>query len=352
MPNLPHDHLHKITFEVFRAVGAPDEEARIVANHLIAANLAGHDSHGIIQVPVYVDRIRKGDIVPNALFEVVKETPNTVAVNGNWGFGFVVTEKTMRLVIQKAKANNVAAGTVAQQGHIGRLTDYGLMAAREGLIGLMTADSGRITKHVAPFGGREPKLGTNPICMTFPSNLEGPVYFDFATSAVAGNKIKVAAVRGQKVAEGLILDKDGNPTTEPNDYFQGGTILPVGGAQGHKGYGLGFMVEVLTSLLTGLGFGHYPPGRHNDGVFMAAFNVAAFRPLEQFKQEVTEFAHYMKSSAPAKGFTEVFYPGELEWRTEQKMRKEGIFVEDATWKELQALVQELGLAETIGAPKS
>ena len=348
MPRIECDQLHKISLEILKSEGSTSEEANIVSEHLIAANMAGHDSHGIIQVPVYVDRMRNGDIVPNAPFEIINETANSVTVDGNWGFGFVMTERTMRIAIDKAKENNVAAATVAHQSHIGRLTDYGLMAAREGMIGLMTADSGRTTKHVAPFGGREPRLGTNPICMSLPSNLDAPVYFDFATSAVAANKLKVASVRGQSVQEGLILDKDGNESIDPAAYFDGGTILPVGGSQGHKGYGLGFMVEVLTSLLTGLGFGHYPPGRHNDGVFMAAFNVEAFRPLKEFKQEVTEFAQYVKSSAPASGVKEVFYPGEMEWSKTQESREEGIFVDDATWEELKGLITEHGLENKVG----
>ena len=350
MPTLSHDHLHAVAFEVFKAVGAPEDEARTVADHLVAANLAGHDSHGIIQVPIYVDRIRKGHIVPGAPFELVKETTSAIVIDGHWGFGFVVSEKAMRLLIEKARLNGVAAGTIAHQSHIGRLTDYALMATREGMVGLMTADSGGAAKLVAPFGGREPRLGTNPICIAMPSDLEGPVFIDIATSGVAGNKLLVAASRGQKVEEGLILDKEGNPTTDPDDYYQGGVMLPLGGPQGHKGYGLSFMVEVLTGLLTGLGFGMDPTGRHNDGVFMAAFNVVAFRSLDDFKRDVAEFARYVKTSAPAKGFTEVFYPGELEWRSEQQKRKEGIFVEDATWDKIQSLLQELGLAELAAPP--
>ena len=120
-------------------------------------------------------------------------------------------------------------------------------------------------------------------------------------------------------------------------------MLPLGGPEGHKGYGLSVMVEILSGILTGLGFGHDPSGRHNDGCFMAVFNVEAFRPLAEFKREVTEFAHYLKSSPPAAGFTEVYYPGELEYLRAQKLLTEGIFVEDTTWQRLQELAVELGL---------
>jgi uncharacterized oxidoreductase len=129
---------------------------------------------------------------------------------------------------------------------------------------------------------------------------------------------------------------------------QGGALLPVGGSEGYKGYGLATIVEILSGLLTGLGYGVEPTGRHNDGCFIAVFNVAAFRDLNTFKQEVTEFAHYLKATPPARGFTEVLYPGEIEFKREQDRRKNGIPVEDATWKKLQDLAQGYGLADKLG----
>jgi uncharacterized oxidoreductase len=181
-----------------------------------------------------------------------------------------------------------------------------------------------------------------------PSNLPSPLFIDMATSAVAAGKIGVAVARGTSIPEGWILDKDGNPTTNPNDFRSGGYGLPLEGSEGHKGYGLSVMVEIFSGILTGLGFGHDPSGRHNDGCFMAAFNVEAFRPLDDFRKEVTEFAQYLKSTPPAEGFTEVFYPGELEHLKTQKGLQEGIFVEDTTWDKLKSLANEYGVAEQLG----
>ena len=254
----------------------------------------------------------------------------------------------MQITIDKAKQHGVAATTVYQQSHVGRVADYPIMAANADLIGMMTADSGRTSKSVAPFGGREARLGTNPICMAMPSDLEGVLFIDMATSAVAGGKIGVARARGTEIPEGWILDKDGNQTTDPEDLGRGGVQLPLGGPEGHKGYGLSVMVEIFSGILTGLGFGHDPAGKHNDGCFMAAFNVDAFRSLAEFKKEVAEFAAYLKSCPPATGFTEVFYPGELEHlRTQQKLQ-EGIFIEDATWNTLKSLAEEYGIAASLG----
>ena len=348
MPVFSHDYLEKVAFHIYLAEGAPEDEARTVASHQVKANLVGHDSHGVILVPTYVDRIHKGHIVPGAPFEVVAESPATARIDGHWGFGFVVTEKAMQMAIEKARVHNVAAVTVSYQSHIGRLGDYPTMAAAEGMIGLITADSGAGPKAVAPFGGRERRLGTNPICIGVPSDLEGTLLLDMATSAVAQGKISLARNRKEAIPGSWVVDKDGNPTTDPDDYFEGGAILPVGADQGHKGYGLSFMVEMFSGILTGLGFGIDPQARHNDGCFIAVFKVEAFRPLAEFKKEVTEFARFVKDTPPAKGFTEVLYPGEIEWRTERERLRDGVYVEDETWDQIWGLVREHRLEATVG----
>ena len=350
MPVFTPEYLHKVAYHIYRAKGVSHDEAEVVATHQIKANLVGHDSHGVIHIREYVERIDRGHIVPGAPFVVEKEAPCTAVINGNWGFGFVVTERAMRMAIEKAKTHGVAAITIHFQSHIGRLGDYPTMAVQEGMIAMITADSGAGPKAVAPFGGRGRRLGTNPICFGMPSDLEGTVLLDMATSAVAAGKISLARSRGEQVPPGWLIDKDGNPTTDPEDYRAGGAILPVGADQGHKGYGLSFMVEIFSGLLTGLGFGLDPQARHNDGVFIAVFNVEHFRPLDEFKKEVKEFAEFVKTSPPAAGFTEVLYPGEPEYRTEQTRRKDGIFVEDETWEQITTMMKDLKVEVAVGQP--
>ena len=317
--------------------------------HCVDANLAGHDSHGIIQIPTYVDRIQAGHIVPGAPFTIVQESATTTVIDGNWGFGYTVSERAMQLTIDKARVSNVAATTVFRQGHIGRLASYTLMAASADMIGLITADSGRSSKQVVPFGGREPRIGTNPLSIAIPSDLDGPLFVDMATSAVAAGKIALAVSRGEQIPLGWIVDGSGRPTTDPTQLRQGGALLPLGGNEGYKGSGLGVIVEILCGLLTGLGFGIDPSGCHNDGCFMAAFNVAAFRPLAEFKREVTEFARYLKATPLAEGSSGVLYPGEIEYQREQRRRREGIDVEDATWAKLRALADHYGLPGSLSA---
>jgi uncharacterized oxidoreductase len=346
MPIVSADRLQTIATGLLCGAGASEEEASIVARHSIAANLAGHDSHGIIKIPTYVERIRMGHIVPGAPFEIVRQTATTTVIDGHWGFGYVVSERAMEITIAKARENNVAAATVYAQSHVGRLADYPIMAAKAGMIGLMTADSGRTKKNVVPFGGRETRLGTNPICIAMPSDLDGPMFIDISTAAAAAGKIEVAASRGEPVPEGWLIDKDGKPSTDPEDLEKGGALLPLGGLEGHKGYGLSAMVEILSGILPGLGFGIDPSGKHNDGCFMAAFKVDAFRPLDVFKREVAEFAAFLKSTPRAAGVDRVYYPGEIEHLRARKTATDGIFVEDATWAKLNELAEQFGLAES------
>src|ERR1700760_4313978 len=209
MPTLQPDRLMRVGAALLKAAGASDEEASAVASGCVNANLAGHDSHGIIAVPTYIDRVKPGHIVPGAKWTIEQESPTTTVIDGHWGFGFHVNAKAMELTIAKAKTANVAACTVFRQSHVGRLAHYPMRAMREGMIGIAPADSGRSPKHVAPFGGREARLGTNPISIAVPSDLEAPFYLDMATSAGAAGKIPLAGAPRREVPPGWIIDSEG-----------------------------------------------------------------------------------------------------------------------------------------------
>ena len=218
----------------------------------------------------------------------------------------------MQLTIDKAQKTNVAACTVFRQSHVGRLAVYPLMAAKAGMIGIATADSGCSPKAVAPFGGREARLGTNPISIAVPSDLDAPFYLDMATSAVAAGKVLLAAARGEQIPEGWLVDSDGKPTTDPTRLRKGAALLPLGGTEGYKGSGLAAMVEVLCGLLTGLGFGVEPTGRHNDycSCRIQGRRLPAARAVQA--AGIGEFARYLKATPPSIGSSGVLYPGEVE----------------------------------------
>src|SRR5437660_2177387 len=218
MPIVKADRLTYIGAALLKAAGASDEEAHAVAVGGVNANLAGHDSHGIIAIPAYIDRVKAGHIVPGAKWTIVQESPTTTVIDGHWGFGFYVNSKAMELTIAKARTANVAACTVFRQSHVGRLAAYPLMAMREGMIAIATADSGRSPKHVAPFGGREARLGTNPTSIAVRPDLDAPFYLEMARSAVATSKIALSVARCEPIPEGWSIDAEGPHTTDPKQY--------------------------------------------------------------------------------------------------------------------------------------
>ena len=350
MPIVQADRLTRIGAALLRAAGASEEEADAVAVGCVNANLAGHDSHGIIAIPTYIDRIKAGHIVPGAKWTIVQESPTTTVIDGHWGFGFHVNAKAMALTIEKAKTANVAACTVFRQSHVGRLAAYPLMAMREGMIGIATADSGRSPKIVAPFGGREARLGTNPISIAVPSDLEAPFYLDMATSAVAAGKIALAAARGEQIPKGWVVDSEGRHDHRSRaQYRKGGALLPLGGTEGYKGSGLAAMVEVLCGLLTGLGFGVEPTGRHNDGMLHGGVQCRGVPAAEGFQEGSRRVRDAIsKRRRPRKAPTAC----SIRARSSISARSSsasvaGIDIEDATWDKLRALAGDYKLAAEL-----
>lgn len=339
MPVVEPAVLEECLREIYVTAGVPADEARVVAAHQLEASLTGHDSHGAVRTPTYVKLIREGRIVPGATTEVLREHPASLLVDGHWGLGFVVTERAMELALEKARTVGVAALSIRRQGHVGRLGHYTGRAADAGMAAMMMADSGRGPKGVVPFGGTDARLGTNPISIALPADVPGNVVVDMATSAVAGGKIRFAHGAGLQVPAGWLVDREGTPTTDPAAYLEGGALMPLGGDQGHKGYGLSFAVESLAAVLSGIGYGADPAGFPNDGILLVLLNIAMFRSLPEFRAEMAEFVSYVKASPPAPGFSEVLYPGEIEQRRRRERLETGIDVPPKIWDQLQNLRQ-------------
>ncbi len=264
MPVFTAEQLGNVGTKIFLAAGAPHEDAEWVSKLLVKANLVGHDSHGVIRIMQYVRAIQKGDINPNAKTEVVKETRASALVNGNWGFGQIVARKAMEIAISKARENTCATVCAYDCYHIGRLADYSEMAAENGMIGLVMANSPR---SVAVYGGLDRLLSTGPLSYAFPTSGKVPFVLDIATSVIAEGKVRVTLHKGGKLPEGCIIDKNGNPSTNPSDLYDGGALLPLGGDSfGYKGFGIGLVVEVLSGILSKSGFSYLPEKRGN-GLF-------------------------------------------------------------------------------------
>jgi len=340
LPVFKAEELVNMGTEIFVAAGAPAEEAKLVSEFLVKANLAGHDSHGVIRIIQYVKAIERGDVKPGAKIEITRETPSSAILNGNWGFGQVVAKRAMEIAIEKAKENSVSTVYAFNVYHIGRLADYTLMATQHDMIGIAMANS---SKSVAPYGGRERLLSTSPISYAFPTEKETPFVLDIATSVCAEGKVRVKLHKGEKLPDGWIIDKDGNPSNNPKDYYEGGAILPLGGdSVGYKGFGLALVVDVLSGILPGAGCS-YEAEKKGNGVFFEVIDIQSLMPVNEFKRQIDRLIRTIKSSKLRPGFKEILTPGEPEFRTEQKRLKEGIYLPEKTWEEIKSIAERMNV---------
>jgi uncharacterized oxidoreductase len=348
MPTQTVQELEQLAIEIFRAMGSDLTESLNVGRHLALANLTGHDSHGVLRISQYVKAIRDGRIRVNSHVQVVRESPAGVLLDGQLAFGQVIAVEAMRLAIEKARESAVCAVSVFNSNHVGRLAAHTQLAAEAGMIGLLTVNAGGAGQLVAPFGGVTPRLATNPISIAVPSpDGSPPLVLDIATSVAPEGKLRAYRQRGERVPDGWIIDHAGRPSNDPKDFYgpPPGALLPLGGPAGHKGYGLALMFDILAGGLSGAGCSRPNPQPTGDGLFLMAIDVRQFSAIEDFKSCVAELVGHMKSSSPAPGFQEVMVPGEYEYRLEQKRRSEGIFIEETTWAEIQAIARELGVSE-------
>ncbi len=347
MPYLKAEQIEKVAFHLLAAAGAPQEHSQIVAEHLMHNNLAGHDSHGVIRIIQYLRQIKEGVIIPQARPEIIYESAGTAQVDGHYGFGQVAAKFSTELAIKKAKGNGVSCVAVRNLGHIGRLGAYTEIAARQGCAAILFCGTGGLVPYQAPFGGTQRKLGTNPIAIAFPG-LGGEIFSsDFATTVCAEGKIRVHLARGAKLPDGWILNKEGQPSNDPKDFYDGGTILPLGGSVGHKGYCLAFMTDLLASVLSVNGFPGRPNKQFSNGSLIIAIDIEKFIPLTTAQTEASLMANFIKDTPIAEGFAQVFYPGEKEAISRDVRRKKGIEIEEETWKQIKNLAQQYGVSEIL-----
>ncbi|MBI4530806.1 MAG: Ldh family oxidoreductase, partial [Candidatus Latescibacteria bacterium] len=348
MPNFTPDTLRQIGYALFEAAGCSHDDARTVTDHLIESNLFGHDSHGAIRFYDYIRAIREGRFHPTAKPQIVRETPCTSVVDGGGALGQIGAGLAMRLAIQKAKEHGIAAVSVRNTSHVGRVGAYPLMAAREGLIALAFANAGRLGYQVAPFGGIDGRLSTNPIAFAAPRRNADPILVDVTTSVVAEGKIRVAINEGKSVPEGWIIDHEGRPTTTPKDFKADppGAILPMGGVVAHKGYGLSCVVELLGGTLSGEGCAAGSRQMKSNGVLFTAYHIEHFTDLETYYNEVEGLIRHVTSSRTAPGFTEILIPGEPEFRTARRREAGGIDIDETTWAHITDAAKTLGVDPT------
>ncbi len=345
MPTLRPLDLTTFAQSLLRAGGASEEEASITARSLVDANLKGYDSHGVMRLPYYVQAIKDGEVASGAELTILDEGPSRVVADANWGFGQVQAARLIKKLAAKAHAEGQAIGTMTHCGHIGRLGEYCEMTAAEGLVSMFMVNSHGAAVRVAPPGGKAPRLSTNPLAIGAPNGDE-PLILDFSTSATAEGKVRVKKIAGEKVPEGWLLDSEGKPTTDPNTLYATpcGSILPMGGNQAYKGFGLGLMIEIFCGAISGgVTARPVPYPKKGNCVFMMFIDPARFGGAEHFRAEVAQLVDYVRSCPRIDGVSEITLPGDPERRLCAKRMADGITLDGENWNALVKLAGQLGV---------
>ena len=341
MPNFTAEELTTVCLNVFQELNIPAAEAEVVTRSMVDANRVGHDSHGVIHLPKYVRELEARLIQPGAPTETLHESASIAVLDGNWGFGPVIATRAVELAIQKAKQTDVSSIAVSQCNEVGRLGGYACLAADAEMIGLlMTNDHGGGTC-VAPHGGIEGRLSTNPLACAVPIEGRDPIVLDMSTSVVASGKIRVQQHENEALPDGWLIDAEGASTTNPDDFYgiPPASLLPFGGpVSAHKGFGLSIIVDILAGALTGAGCSQSEDARVGNGLFVFVINVASFRGFPGFSAEIARFIGYLKSAKRAAGFDTIRVPGERGWEAQRKREQEGIPIDAETWTQIQALL--------------
>jgi uncharacterized oxidoreductase len=346
--------LKRLVQAVFAAAGCRPPENERVAHYLVEANLVGHDSHGVIRVPTYIDFLANGKVLANQQPEVVFENEVIAIVDGRFGFGQTMGEAAMRLGLAKVDRHGVAVVALRNPGHLGRIGDWAEMAARAGKIGVHFVNTSGVGILVAPVGGIERRLSANPVAVGIPLKGGPPLIWDISTSVIAEGKIRVALNKGVPVPDGCLIDAAGRPTNDPKVFYgpPPGAILPFGG---HKGYGLSIVADVLAGALTGNGCSNPEASRLTNGMLAILLDPRSFGSEEAFAAEVNRFIAFVKSSTKVSPESEILMPGELEARTRARREREGIELDNTTWSQLLATGRSLCITQEsvnalVGSP--
>ena len=332
----------------FAKLGLSSQNARLTAENLIFANLRGVDSHGVIRLKIYADRLRAGGFSPKVRTKVVAEHESSALLDARHGVGQVAANAAMKLAILKAKKTGIAVVSVKNSNHFGASAFYAMRALEHGMIGFAATNAGPT---MAPTGGREGRLGNNAMAIAVPAGRSPPIVLDMATGAVAWGKIFVAQQEKRKIPVTWALDKHGVPTDDPNAAAHQGLIQPFGG---YKGYGLSLLIDILTGVLSGGGFSTHVRTLYKQietpsqvAHTCAALHIKAFMALREFHRRMEAIIQLMHSCPSAPGVDRIFVPGEIEHETEQRRRAEGIPLNAELRDELKTLGAELGVKPPV-----
>ncbi len=342
------DQLRDFCIRLFEKLGVPADEAYVNADLVVDADLCGVESHGVTRMGIYLKRLKLGVTRPELEMKLMTETPVIAVYDACNSMGGAVSKKAMAIAIDKAKKVGMSFISVHNSNHNGMAAYWAKMALSHDMIGFSSTNS---ASRVAPWGGRTPLLGTNPIAYAFPAGKQLPIIPDQASCVVARGKVQLALAKGQSIPSGWAMDIDGVETTDPQAALSG-TILPFGG---YKGSGVAVTVEILTGILGGGTFSlgvkdmyGYFDGPTTISHYFGAIDVAAFGPVQQFKDHVDELIVAVKNSPKAHGVEEIFLPGEIEQRRKAERLKGGIPLSVVTLEDLRRQGQEYGVPCNLG----
>lgn len=354
-----HRYLFDLTAGIFGKVGCPREDAEAVASVLVAAEMRGHASHGMLRVREYYDMWKAGRANPHPDVRVVHETPSTAVVDGDRCFGMVAGMKSMKLAIQKASETGTGWVATRNSNHFGIAGYYAMMALEHDMVGICVTNANPL---VAPTWSVSPYLGTNPLAVAVPALNEPPFVADFATTPIARGKLAVAEKKGEKVPLGFVQDADGVPSDDPGILRRGGSMLTLGGDRlhgSHKGYCMTAVVDIFSALFSGANFGPFVPPSvaylpvldrkvgEGTGHFFGAMRIDAFRPAEEFRRSMDEWIQTFRNARTARGQEAVLIPGDPEREAEERGRREGITLVPSVVTDLKAIASELGIEFTV-----
>lgn len=348
MPTIAADRLHALVLVIVRAMGSSAAEAQDVADHLIAANLSGHDSHGVGMLPDYVRLRHEGLLVPDQTLEVVSDKGSVLVLDAGRGFGQAMAKEAMRRGIARARELGSAVVALRNSSHIGRIGHWAEQCAAAGMLSVHFVNVADHAPLQAPFGAADARLGTNPFAAAVPDAAgQAMLLLDMATSAIAFGKARVARNKGVPVPEGVLIDEHGRPTTDPTTYVdtRRGALLAFGG---HKGSGMAILSEVLGAAVTGgdtIAPHHAQKGGILNSMLSFILDPAALGDASRIADEARAIADWVKASPPAPGFSEVLLPGEPEQRARAQRLVEGVSIDEKSLADILAAVSSLGVGQ-------
>ena len=342
--NVPQEKLHSFIERCFIAVQLPEQHAAKCAELMTKADLAGQDGHGVFRLPQYIKRINDGGLNTNPHIKIIEERTSTAVLDGDNGMGHLVMSHAAELAMKKATASGIAWVGARQSNHAGPASLYAMMPLKKNMIGIYVAVGS--ANHLPPWGGTDMLLSTNPIAVAIPANKHPPIVLDMATTVAAYGKVKTAAQRGEQMPEGWMIDRKGNPLTDPNKASDG-FLLPIGGP---KGYGLSLVFGILAGTLNGASFGRGVVDFNvdsksvtNTGHFVIALDISAFVDPVHFKTGIDNVWREMKSSSTLPGVNEIRVPGERLASVIQRNSENGIPISDALQETLNKLAEQLNV---------